>query len=412
MSGRYTKPIGCKDSRSSGSRIKALSQVGSVAREQITTNLTTILASIAAVALVTASAGLGALYAWQTGSEHGAILGGLTVLFALGLEVSKPLAVAGALDSLRSWSFGRAALLTILAIVAIAYSLTAELSLMAGARGDRIAQRQEQASDARSVHGKKQRIETELASIGTTRPAGAIDSELAAILTDKRLADCETWLESVRLRTTCIEKVAPLKSELATAKRREALEAELAGLDTSKPNAEVKPDPAAHALATYLAALGFKVETATLSEWLALVPVLALELGSAFAGILVSASRSNSTSTKRSETREPNGDQLTAVAGSEGRSTGVSSEGAKLTPANDHSERLLRLLRDRGGEVLGGQRAFASALNVSPATVNRLLQALSDAGQVSVEAGKHGTRVRLLGAGPLQVPVMAAVAIN
>lgn len=46
-------------------------------------------------------------------------------------------------------------------------------------------------------------------------------------------------------------------------------------------------DPGAKALATYLALSGLAVAAAVLSEWLVLVPVLALEIGSAFAGVLV-----------------------------------------------------------------------------------------------------------------------------
>ena len=52
-----------------------------------------ILAAIPAGCLVIASAGFGAVFAWQTGSTHGPLLGCLSVLMALGLEAAKPLAV-------------------------------------------------------------------------------------------------------------------------------------------------------------------------------------------------------------------------------------------------------------------------------------------------------------------------------
>ena len=69
----------------------------------------------------------------------------------------------------------------------------------------------------------------------------AVRGDLSALLSNKKLNDCEGWLESIKLRTVCIEQVAPLRSELAKAERREKLEA---GLPTSaKPQAEKQADP-------------------------------------------------------------------------------------------------------------------------------------------------------------------------
>lgn len=99
-----------------------------------------IITAASATALVIASAGFGAFYAWTAGSHHGPVLGILFVVMALGLEGAKPFAVEGIFTSLRSWSFGRAAAMAALAVVAVAYSLTAELSLMASIRADSAAQ--------------------------------------------------------------------------------------------------------------------------------------------------------------------------------------------------------------------------------------------------------------------------------
>ena len=78
------------------------------------------------------------------GIQHGPLLAGLTVLMAVALEGIKPLAVASALASFRQLALVRGlllTLLTLLALVAITYSLTAELSLVAGSRGDLAASR-------------------------------------------------------------------------------------------------------------------------------------------------------------------------------------------------------------------------------------------------------------------------------
>lgn len=101
----------------------------------------TIITATSAAALVIASAGFGAFYAWTTGSHHGPVLGTLSVLMALGLEGAKPFAAEGVFAALRSWSPFRAAAMAALAVVAVAYSLTAELSLMASIRADTAAQR-------------------------------------------------------------------------------------------------------------------------------------------------------------------------------------------------------------------------------------------------------------------------------
>ena len=58
---------------------------------------TRAIAAISAAGLVFASAGLGAIYAWSTGLQHGAAMAGLMVLMAASLECAKPLAVAAAL---------------------------------------------------------------------------------------------------------------------------------------------------------------------------------------------------------------------------------------------------------------------------------------------------------------------------
>lgn len=60
--------------------------------------------------------------------------------------------------------------------------------------------------------------------------------------------------------------------------------------------------------------------------------------------------------------------------------------------------RLVRLLRDRGGQMTAGQRVFADALGVSKTQIHRLLSELVEAGRISVAVGTRGTAVCLLGA--------------
>lgn len=143
----------------------------------ITTQLQRLLATACAYGLVTASAGFGAVYAFKVGSEHSTLLALLSVLMALGLEGCKPLAVS---QAIRCNSARVAIPMACLAVVAVTYSLTAELSLMASNRSDLAATRTAQSEAARDAAGKKQRINDELRSLGLQRPSESIQAELNA----------------------------------------------------------------------------------------------------------------------------------------------------------------------------------------------------------------------------------------
>jgi hypothetical protein len=84
-------------------------------------------------------------------------------------------------------------------------------------------------------------------------------------------------------------RVNALRAELGNAERREKLEGDLAALQSTGPvtPAVREADPGSAALATYLASLGFDVPANGLTDWLVLIPVLALEVGAALSGVLV-----------------------------------------------------------------------------------------------------------------------------
>ena len=76
------------------------------------------------------------LFAWQVGSKRDAVLGALSVAMALGLELSNPFAISSAFASLRQWRVITAASLTLVGLLAVGYSLQAELTFMSMARSD------------------------------------------------------------------------------------------------------------------------------------------------------------------------------------------------------------------------------------------------------------------------------------
>lgn len=374
-------------------------------------NMHRIITTTSAAALVIASAGFGAYYAWTTGSHHGPILGVLSVLFALGLEGAKPFAVEGVFAALRSWSLGRAVAMAALSIVAVAYSLTAELSLMASVRADTAAERTLAGDTADAARARYNDAKTELAALPPARPAGTIAAEIERLETTPGLASCEDRTGPAYgpiTRRVCAE-IAALRAEGEVAAQRERLRLALADAerDMAATPPTTKGDPAASALATYLAAVGVSVAVASLSEWLALMPVLALEIGSALAIVLVNGTRVG--------TGAPNhGTQGTSEAARYRRgavpsvSEGVSEGSAKEPPESNTvaptdeprnaplKAAVLAHLRDAGGSLRTGQRALAKALGTSTTELHRTIHALAGAGIIALNAAPTGTELRLV----------------
>jgi hypothetical protein len=138
---------------------------------------TRLLASTAAALLVIASAGFGMLFAWQVGSKHDAALGALSVAMALGLELSKPFAISSAFASLRQLRAVTAASLALVGILAVCYSLQAELTFMSMTRGDLVAERASVRDEAQRADSRYQKAEHDLAELkpsGTTKSATAV----------------------------------------------------------------------------------------------------------------------------------------------------------------------------------------------------------------------------------------------
>ena len=130
------------------------------------TRTTRLLVSLAAVLLVVASAGFGMLFAWNVGSQHdNELLGALSVAMALGLELSKPFSIASAFTQLRQCRIVTAAALALVSILAIGYSLQAELTFMSMTRGDLVAERAGKRDAAQRAEERYQKIETELMTL-------------------------------------------------------------------------------------------------------------------------------------------------------------------------------------------------------------------------------------------------------
>jgi hypothetical protein len=313
-----------------------------------------LVSTSAAGALVVASAGFGAVFAYQTGLPHGWPLAVLSVVFAVSLELLKPLAVSAAISAACSWQFVRSALLALLATVAVVYSLTAELSLLAGSRSDYTASRQHVVSSASRSSEQYASAKEELAALAPSRLLAEIEAD------KKRYAHIET-------------RLAKLTGEAARAKRRVELQEVLrTGVEPSFGSA----DPGTSALALYLSYIGYAIPTDQLAQWLYLVPVLALEIGSALGMVLVNAV---------APPKEP------SMVHSE-----PSIAANRLYTRDEAAKRLMQHLMDNGGSLLRSERDIAKAVGSDRNTTRRALQGLGAAGLLEYKPTKKGTELKLV----------------
>lgn len=334
--------------------------------------ITRLLVITAAVLLVTASAGFGALFAWRVGSRHDVILGLLSVAMAVGLEVSKPFTIAGAFAAVRRLQLATAAALALAGVLAIGYSLQAELTFMASTRGDMVAER---AGEASAGNRAERRYEAAAAALVALKPAGTTKSATNAYLAQREA----------------------LRRELEAAEhdRRQAPPAIIA-------------DPGAVALATYAAAVGIDTDPDTLGKWLPLVGVLALEIGAAFAVLLVRSVNGTQAATVTQES---------APALTHADSAGISEKplaalpGAKKTAKRIKVSKrddddppgtsrrglpaLLDQLNANGGVVELSQRRLARKIGVGLGTLQRSLSELAASGAVVLDTSRTGTRIAL-----------------
>jgi hypothetical protein len=235
---------GCKDSFSPTSLFSRLANLSS------STHLASALAKVAASALVVASAGFGAVYAGGLGAEQGTLVAILSVGMAVGLELAKPFSIAAAFDAFRSRRVGQGLAVALLGLVAVSYSLSAELSLWASMRSDRIAERAATSNIAINVRDTYQRAKSELAGLPAARASGELQALIDGVMIDPRAGGCLA-VDGPFTKTHC-PQVAEWKVEQARSQHRSQLEQtirEAQGTMASGPVAKAA-DPGSEALAS------------------------------------------------------------------------------------------------------------------------------------------------------------------
>lgn len=312
---------------------------------------------LAATALVLASCGFGAVFAYQTGIPHGLPLAVLSVVFAVSLECLKPLAVQGAFLAASSLKLVRCLLLAILAAVAVLYSLTAELSLMAGSRSDHTASRQSVISGASRSLEQYTDAKHELAGLASARFAAEIEAD--------------------KLKTRNEVRLAKLDGELARANRRAELQATISKHSGVAPSFG-SADPGSSAIALYLSLFGYTIREDVVAQLLYLVPVLALEFGSALSMVLVS--------TFAPPGKEPSVDHIEPSHLAANR----------LYVRDEAARRLVQHLRNHGGALLHSERDLAAKIGSDRNTTRRAVHGLANAGLLEYQPTRRGTVLKLL----------------
>jgi hypothetical protein len=371
-----------------------------------------------AILLISASSALGAYYGFQVGSHVHIALGFVFAGAALGGEMLKPFAVAQTFLAFRSREWLQGLACAALALVCVAYSFASELSLAAGARGDLAAQRSAAADTRDATKARRDRAASELKSLAPARSADALQPLIDALKKTKGADGCIQRPQVSAAREACA-KAAALESEAANFKRRAELEAAIAKADAelSRPDTQQTgaADPLAAVLAAYAAAAGHDVDADAVAPWLALIPVLFLELGSALSIVVL-----------RGVSAPAPAQQL--PAGGVGASAGRAREPdplpmlpAEQTPASDQTEgagetnvqpirparkprgieeqkianAVLAFLAECGGKTFAGQRAIARAVGYSKSRVNEVLNDLAAAGEIAMRPTPQGTALAL-----------------
>jgi hypothetical protein len=287
--------------------------------------------------------------------------------------------------------------------LALAFTITAALGSQHAGREHASRLDSAGTGDRARLEADWKRATDALAMLPQARPSGVISQQLAALLKDSRLADCKGWLASKSLRTVCVEKVEPRRTELATAEARDAAQkaasdasAALAKLSVTKP-----ANTDAAAVARYLAAVGITVAVDRLADILNLLTVLAVEVTGAVA---IALGRQQSVAAEpqpaAAQSTPRDGGKLASVPPvNTPPPTGVQSQLPRLvnTDTTDTIERLkARILGDlERGPRACSQRALAGELGVSVGYVNKVLKELARGGHVSVHASPAGTRLEL-----------------
>ena len=164
-----------------------------------------------------------------------------------------------------------------------------------------------------------------------------------------------------------------------------------AHLDNVQQTGAIKvSDPGSHALQLYLSALGVVASVDVIGQIMVLIPVLALEIGSALAIVLVQAVAPN-----RPELRFNQPEQLFAA---QNNSPAPKLLTCQRTTRSETEKKIINHLQGYNSNQRVTEHTLADQIGANRSTVHRALASLCAQGMIDVDArGRRGTVIKLRG---------------
>ncbi|MFT3732854.1 MAG: hypothetical protein QM780_15775 [Hyphomicrobium sp.] len=364
------------------------------------------LALTAGLTLGLASASTNVLYGWH---RYDGDIGYQLTWAAVSVAASAILALGptALLKSIKARSLAGSIVASIAIALTGSYSLTAAIGASAGQRLSAQVSQTDTGGTRARLQTAYQTAKDDLAGLlPVSATVAELDAKIDALKQTPGANGC-TAIDGPVTRRVCPEASA-LEVEKARASRREELQAKMTnaddGLKELGPSKPANTD--ATAISGYLAVAGITISVAAINQWLALLAVAVVEFGAGLAFALSAILREPvmaPVTTKPKDMASRPVPQL-AVESQEAPkqiearpALKVVSNRAlrKRTVDKSFGGRLLKMVGERGGELYSGHRALGKALGCSSGHVANVLRELTAAGQVTVEANKMGTVIRL-----------------
>lgn len=337
----------------------------------------------------------------QYGASIGSATGTATtvLLIALGVltEAGKALGFYNTAASLKSRSFLASVGWSAVALSCLAYSVAADLHVSASSRSDATAQR---AQVIQAVKDARFDRETASVALRSIESQASFNQRIDRLLKTKGANRC-LRIDGPISRATC-KQVELLRSEkVAAARRTRELEAKIARADQlvrkRESNLAGVADASADTLSKVLAKFGFGFAPSDVALVLVFLPVLIIEFCGSLAWLLAGSIRVASVQAE-------NGGQVIDGDLAKPPKTSVPSVGGQgvASPQDDGEDldgnakgNVIRLLKQNGGVVKGGQRGLAAMIGASRTRLQQVIDELVSEGRVMVTTGRSGTTLQL-----------------
>ena len=359
---------------------------------------------IAAALFTLASGGANLVYGFGKGTDTPSSL--IWAGVSLGVSIVFALSWPALIKSLDAKNWSRAAIVAVALLMTGTYSVAAALGSAAGGRENAATAHTTATNDRARTQKAYDKAEKELTKIPETRPV----QELEVLVAAARPV-CRVHVAKGDRQTVCTKPPA-LETELARAKQRAKLQADMdsASTDLKSMGAPKVANSDAVALEAYFQGLGFEVTADRLNKLLVLLAVLVIECGGGLAlavGMSLSGEaehredeRTSGRTVAEPDTRTPGPDTSAKAAISQPSAcpphlvTPLQLR-ADVSDKNVASVRFLAFLAERGGVLVSGQREIGRALGWSKSWTHEVLHELAGAGLVKLTTGRTGTVVKL-----------------